>query len=93
MSQAWRFLMTGVWGICLKDISIEFMAKKQLARLKIHNIKKENPNGPLTKEETDTLLVAVNEYEEATLEFAPTWHPHSSRVTEVQEALRQYKIG
>ncbi len=83
---AWAYLMTGVWGICLKDITVENMAKKELSRLVISNLVESNAEQGLNLTEEQQLREAILNYESVVTEFAPHIKPISSRVREVNRA-------
>lgn len=66
--QAWGYWVDGTWGKCLKNLSVEGLASKELARLRIAQIM------ALPKEEVDAslkteLCSAVKQYVAASLEF------------------------
>ncbi|MDF2939681.1 MAG: hypothetical protein K0R66_323 [Gammaproteobacteria bacterium] len=90
--EAWSYLMDGTWGICLKEISISCMAKKQLSRLTIANIVKTEAEHALSLEERLELKNAIETYKSAAMDFDPYFAPISSRYREVIAAELKYKI-
>ena len=88
---AWRYLMNGTWGICLKEISVQSMAKKELSRLKIAQLcKMDEPGHTLSEDEKQVLRQAVKDYESVTKAFSPYLIPTCSRTVEVEPAVAKY---
>ncbi len=59
--QAWGYWINGTWGICLKELNVEYMAKKELSRLAITKLMKYEPT-TITKNDKIKLIDAVNTY-------------------------------
>lgn len=91
LDHAWRYLMNGTWGICLKEISVASIAKKELSRLKISQLcKLDKPNHQLTLQEKEELKNAIDTYELVTKQFAPHLLPTCSRTLEIEPAVKKY---
>lgn len=91
LDHAWRYLMNGTWGICLKEVSVASIASKELSRLKISQIcKYDDPNHTLTNQEKEDLKTAINTYEKVTKQFAPHLVPTCSRTLEIEPAVKKY---
>lgn len=93
VDHAWRYLMNGTWGICLKEISVSSLANKELSRLKISQLcKLDDSEHKLADNEQDELKEAVATYERVTKKFAPHLVPTCSRTLEIEPAVKKYLI-
>lgn len=91
VSMAWHFLMNGTWGICLRELSVECMATKELARLKISRlVNHSDSTHELTEREKNELRVAIKEYYSAAKRFSPHVIATSSLMREVEPAREKY---
>jgi len=87
---AWHYFIKGIWGICLQEISVDCIAKKELARLAIANIVNSEPTCELSDAEKIELKKAVDSYNRAVKEFVPHFAPMSSRTVEVEAVVKKY---
>ncbi|MFT4693248.1 MAG: hypothetical protein ACI8TE_000136 [Francisella sp.] len=66
--QAWSYWVDGTWGICLKELTVECMAKKELSRLAITNLMKYEPD-TISEDNKIKLTDAINVYLSASMDF------------------------
>lgn len=92
LDKAWEYLMNGTWGICLKQLSVEYMAKKQLSRKKIAQIVKGDPEHQLSTQERVELKAAIDLYNSVASDFDPYFVAHSSRRIEIEAAIAKYQL-
>lgn len=93
LDQAWTYLMRGIWGICLKELSVECMAKKEFARKVVAEISSHCTIDSITAQQREQLMDAVSAYNEATLPFDPIFLEHSSRCREIQAAITRFQLA
>ena len=92
LEEAWTSLITGIWGICLQEISPTNIACKNIAR---HTIKQINTIATQRKfkvTEKRDLKKAIDDFNRVTMPFDPYYYPQSSRELEVEAAIRKYKL-
>lgn len=85
--QAWGYFIDGTWGKCLKEISLECLAKKELSRLQIAEIMQQDA----AKINLDTkikLTNAINEYITASLDF----DAYGTRYILAEEAINKFQL-
>lgn len=90
-ANAWYHLMNGTWGICLREVSVVCMAKKELSRLKISKlVNYDDPSHQLNRESKQILADAIKTYEASAKRFAPHIASISSYLCEVEPAKKKY---
>ncbi len=90
---AWRYLMDGTWGTCLKEISVSSLLQKERARQCVAAIAGRDPGVEPHAEERAALTHAVAQYERVTGSFAPHEQAKSSRRTEIAAAIRRFALA
>ncbi len=90
---AWQYLLDGTWGLCLKDISVAAMARKELARAAIAEFSDPGPEESLSETARSDLNAAIKQYNSVAADFAPHEVAESSRRLEVEAAARKYGLG
>ena len=85
--QAWAYWIDGTWGKCLKVISSEVLAKKELARKDIANFMLLSPL-VITDNQKIMLSHSVNNYIDASLDFDPFGMRHMV----VTEPIAKYEL-
>ena len=90
---AWDYILDGTWGLCLKNISVETMLKKEFARNALREVVSPEPGHALESAERARLEAAIADYEAAALPFAPHERGESSRVKEIGPAIEKYGLA
>jgi len=90
---AWDYILDGTWGLCLKDITVETLLKKEFARKAFREIIAPEPDHKLSAAERTRLEAAIADYEEVALPFAPHEAPESSRVKEIRPAVEKHGLA
>ncbi|MDO8953315.1 MAG: DUF6058 family natural product biosynthesis protein [Gammaproteobacteria bacterium] len=85
--QAWGYWIDGTWGKCLKEISIDCLARKELARYRIAEIMKQDPTA-VNEEIKIELTTAVKNYMSASLDFDAYGMRHLLAV----EAIEKFQL-
>lgn len=85
--QAWRYWIDGTWGICLKEISFDCMAKKELSRQCIAEIMAEDP-AIISEKKRDKLTDVVENYIAASLDF----DPYGIRHILAEDAIEKFQL-
>ncbi len=91
-TKTWEYLMNGTWGICLKEISVNAIAKKELARKKIASIVRADPLHQLTEQERNDLKNAISSYNSVASDFDPYFVAKSSRRLEIEATITKYQL-
>ncbi len=90
---AWDYILDGTWGLCLKDITVATLLKKEFARNAFREIIAPAPDHELSAAERARLEAAIADYEAVALPFAPHEAPESSRVKEIRPAVEKYRLA
>lgn len=90
---AWDYILDGTWGLCLKDITVETLLKKEYARNVLREVISPDPDHRLGADERARLEAAIADYEDVALPFAPHEAPESSRVKEIRPAVAKYGLA
>ncbi|AXA34187.1 hypothetical protein CDH04_07120 [Francisella adeliensis] len=85
--QAWGYWVDGTWGICLKELTVECMAKKELSRLAITNLMKYEP-GTISEDNKMKLIDAINTYLYNSMDFPI----YGIRHILPQEAIKKFQL-
>tara|TARA_R110002167_G_scaffold359135_1_gene575585 strand:+ start:6162 stop:6821 length:660 start_codon:yes stop_codon:yes gene_type:complete len=85
--QAWGYWMDGTWGVCLKELTVECMARKELSRLRITNLMKYERTA-ITKKDKINLINAINDYVLASMAFPP----YGIRHMLPEEAIKKFQL-
>ncbi len=82
--QAWRYWIDGTWGKCLKTISVECLAKKELARKYIADTMNSSAH-EISYEQKNKLVEAIENYIQASLEFDPYGMRHKVALDPIEK--------
>lgn len=93
IDHAWDFLMDGSFSLCVKELSVEHMMTKELARATIRSIVKPDPDHQLSPNERNMLVETLQDYDSVTLPFSPHEYPESSRALEAEAAAKKYQLN
>jgi len=85
--QAWGYWIDGTWGKCLKYLSVDGLAKKELARYHIAEIMKQNPE-TVNEQVKIQLTDAVKTYIAASLDF----DAYGMRHVLAKEAIEKFQL-
>jgi len=85
--QAWGYWIDGTWGKCLKEISVDCLARKELARYNIAEIMQQDP-ATISKNTKIKLTAAVKNYIAASLDF----DAYGMRYLLAEEAIKKFQL-
>ena len=92
LEDAWLSFLKGIWGICLKEVSPQNIARKNIARHTIKNIRENYRGQCLNNKIKQQLLRAIVDFNAVAMPFDPYYYPQSSRKLEVEAAIMEFQL-
>jgi len=86
--QAWGYWIDGTWGKCLKELTVDGLAKKELSRYHIAQIMEQDPK-TVSEDSKIQLTDAVESYIAASLDF----DVYGMRHLLAEEAIKKFSLN
>lgn len=88
VESAWAYFTDGTWGKCLKELSLQGLAKKELSRYRVAEIMALDKSS-VTSVQRQKLYQAVKDYIDASLDF----DTYGSRHLLAEEAINKFNLA